>query len=187
MDRMGDPQRRAMPTPVRDLLLAVVDDLHESVGVVGAGGELLFANRAARATPELFAAPAALSLADEVRRDGRTRRGVVIEHDGERWRGRVSPIGDGAVILVHREIRRPSAVDRVGARLGLTPPEARLAVHIAEGLTNNEIAERLAVPTTTIHGRVSLLLRRLGLHRRSQVAAQTARCLAAPEDAEDGR
>lgn len=57
----------------------------------------------------------------------------------------------------------------------LTPQERQLLDHIAQGLTNRQIGERMYLAEKTIKNYVSNLLNKLGMHRRSQIAAYGAR------------
>jgi DNA-binding NarL/FixJ family response regulator len=58
---------------------------------------------------------------------------------------------------------------------GLTDQEKRLLDLIAEGLTNRQIGERMYLAEKTIKNYVSNLLAKLGMHRRTEVAAYAAR------------
>lgn len=75
-----------------------------------------------------------------------------------------------------------AALERVAATDGdrgelsaLTAQERRLLVLIGEGLTNRQIAERMYLAEKTIKNYVSNLLAKLGLSRRTEVAALAAR------------
>jgi DNA-binding NarL/FixJ family response regulator len=59
----------------------------------------------------------------------------------------------------------------------LTDQERRILEHIAEGLTNREIAERMFLAEKTVKNYVSSLLAKLGLERRTQAAVLAARLL----------
>ena len=52
----------------------------------------------------------------------------------------------------------------------LTEQERRILVHIAEGLTNREIAAEMFLAEKTVKNYVSSLLAKLGLERRTQAA-----------------
>ncbi len=67
-----------------------------------------------------------------------------------------------------------SGPDR-GALSSLTPQERRLVALIGEGLTNRQIADRMYLAEKTIKNYVSNLLAKLGLSRRTEVAALAAR------------
>jgi DNA-binding NarL/FixJ family response regulator len=57
----------------------------------------------------------------------------------------------------------------------LSGQEKRVLERIGEGLTNREIAERMFLSEKTVKNYVSSVLTKLGMHRRSQVAALAAR------------
>lgn len=57
----------------------------------------------------------------------------------------------------------------------LSGQEKRVLELIGEGMTNREIAERMFLSEKTVKNYVSSLLTKLGMHRRSQVAALAAR------------
>ena len=57
----------------------------------------------------------------------------------------------------------------------LSPQERRILDHVAEGLTNRQIGEQLGLAEKTVKNYVSGLLAKLGMERRTQVAAYGAR------------
>ena len=57
----------------------------------------------------------------------------------------------------------------------LSPQERALAAHLAEGLTNREIADRMGLAEKTVKNYVSSVLTKLGMSRRSEAAAFVAR------------
>ena len=84
----------------------------------------------------------------------------------------------GAEIEAERARRlQVGAVGRgdAGAPLGLTPRERQVLLLITEGLTNRQIAERLAVSEHTVHRHVTNILRKLELPSRTAAAAMAAR------------
>jgi two-component system, NarL family, response regulator DevR len=58
---------------------------------------------------------------------------------------------------------------------GLTDQERRILGHIAEGLTNRQIAERMFLAEKTVKNYVSSLLAKLGMERRTQAAVFAAK------------
>lgn len=56
----------------------------------------------------------------------------------------------------------------------LTPREREIAAHLAEGMTNRQVAEALVISERTVDGHVANILGKLGFHNRSQVAAWIA-------------
>jgi len=55
---------------------------------------------------------------------------------------------------------------------GLTRRERELAVLIGRGLTNRQIAEKMAISERTVETHVSKILRKLGLRSRTQIATR---------------
>jgi two-component system, NarL family, response regulator DevR len=62
----------------------------------------------------------------------------------------------------------------------LTEQERRILVHVAEGLTNREIAAKMFLAEKTVKNYVSSLLAKLGLERRTQAAVLATRLLGDP-------
>jgi DNA-binding NarL/FixJ family response regulator len=59
----------------------------------------------------------------------------------------------------------------------LTDQERRILVHVAEGLTNREIAAKMFLAEKTVKNYVSSLLAKLGLERRTQAAVLATKLL----------
>ncbi|MGI9156225.1 MAG: response regulator [Marmoricola sp.] len=59
----------------------------------------------------------------------------------------------------------------------LTEQELRLLAHIAEGLTNRQIGEKMCLAEKTVKNYVSSILAKLGLERRTQAAVLASRLL----------
>jgi DNA-binding NarL/FixJ family response regulator len=66
-------------------------------------------------------------------------------------------------------------VERPDPLEGLTEQERRVLALIGEGLTNRQIGERMFLAEKTVKNYVSNLLAKLGMERRTQVAAFVAR------------
>ena len=93
--------------------------------------------------------------------------------DAVRRVGRGESLLDPAVTArVLDRLRRRGDDDELA---GLTDQERRLLDLIAEGLTNRQIGERMFLAEKTIKNYVSNLLSKLGMHRRTEVAAYAAR------------
>lgn len=144
-----------MRAPKAEYLLQLLDELDDVIGVLRPNGVPIFANRAAKealsAHGRTLEGPVCAPVQDVVKavlQDRMDRREVVIEPSaaGPRWRGHVRRFGDGQVLLMlHREAQRPTTTARVAAVLNLEASEARLAVAVAQGRTNAEIARTLGV------------------------------------------
>ncbi|HEY8473758.1 MAG TPA: response regulator transcription factor [Natronosporangium sp.] len=76
---------------------------------------------------------------------------------------------------VLERIRHP--VEEPAELRSLTEQERRILEHIAEGLTNREIAARMFLAEKTVKNYVSSLLAKLGLERRTQAAVLASRLL----------
>jgi DNA-binding NarL/FixJ family response regulator len=70
-------------------------------------------------------------------------------------------------------LRRGAEEDELLA--GLTDQERRILEHLAEGLTNREIAERMFLAEKTVKNYVSNLLAKMGMQRRTEAAVYAAR------------
>lgn len=87
----------------------------------------------------------------------------------------VRDVGAGRTLLdptlTKRVLARMRGTEHGDARLdGLSPRERQILALISEGLTNREIGARLSLAEKTIKNYVSMLLSKLGLHRRTQAA-----------------
>ena len=76
---------------------------------------------------------------------------------------------------VLERIRHP--VDEPVELRSLTEQERRILEHVAEGLTNREIAGRMFLAEKTVKNYVSSLLAKLGVERRTQAAVLASRLL----------
>jgi two-component system response regulator DevR len=73
--------------------------------------------------------------------------------------------------LVKRVVERITTTSPENPLLdSLTPRERDLLQLIAEGLTNREIGVRMSLAEKTVKNYVSMMLSKLGLHRRTQAA-----------------
>jgi DNA-binding NarL/FixJ family response regulator len=64
--------------------------------------------------------------------------------------------------------RRPQNVREDPALAGLTPRETEVLCHVAEGLSNSAIADRLVLSEETVKTHVSRILSKLNLRDRTQ-------------------
>lgn len=69
---------------------------------------------------------------------------------------------------------RPAMTDLHAPYGRLTTRELEIAVLVAEGHTNREIADRLVLSERTIDNHLQHVMDKLGVHRRSQVSAWIA-------------
>jgi DNA-binding CsgD family transcriptional regulator len=65
----------------------------------------------------------------------------------------------------------PGEVGRPGARPALTRRETEVAILVARGLTNREIAARLYLSVRTVEAHIDHILTKLGFRTRTQLAA----------------
>lgn len=70
-----------------------------------------------------------------------------------------------------------SGVEQPRELKALTEQERRILEHVAEGLTNREIAERMFLAEKTVKNYVSSMLAKLGVERRTQAAVLATRLL----------
>jgi DNA-binding NarL/FixJ family response regulator len=88
-------------------------------------------------------------------------------------------VGDGESlldpILVESVFRRIRGEEEDPLLARLSPQERNIMEHLAEGLTNRQIAEQMFLAEKTVKNYVSNVLAKLGMSRRSEVAAYAAR------------
>ena len=85
----------------------------------------------------------------------------------------IRAVAAGRVLLDERTVTRRRA-EHEDPTADLTPSELRVVDLIGEGLSNREIAERLSVAEKTVKNHITSLLAKMGLQRRTQVAAWAA-------------
>lgn len=85
----------------------------------------------------------------------------------------IRAVADGRVLLDAKVVTQhySGATDLTKE---LTPSEARIVDLIGEGLSNREIADRLGVVEKTVKNHITAVLAKMGLQRRTQVAAWVA-------------
>jgi len=172
-------------------LPALLDALAEAALVFDRGGTLLHANEAGRA---LLGGDAGARLRSEAQQvawsvDAAARRA---RHGGGssqpactrdlrlasttfRLRGVLPPESmrgpQGAVLVtIERNVRAPLTDDELRARFALTAREVEVARLVAQGLSNQEIADRLGVSFFTARNHVERLLVKLGVGNRARVS-----------------
>ncbi|KQY47560.1 response regulator transcription factor [Cellulomonas sp. Root137] len=85
----------------------------------------------------------------------------------------IRAVAAGRILLDERTVTRRKA-GHDDPTESLTPSELRVIDLIGEGLSNREIAERLGVVEKTVKNHITSLLAKMGLQRRTQVAAWVA-------------
>ncbi len=86
-----------------------------------------------------------------------------------------SLLDPSATARVLERLRSPQAEEPAEDLSSLTDQERRILDHIAEGLTNRQIGERMFLAEKTVKNYVSNVLMKLGMSRRSEAAAYAAR------------
>lgn len=85
----------------------------------------------------------------------------------------VRAVADGRTLLDERTVTRRRA-DHGDPTADLTPSERKVLDLIGDGLSNREIGESLGVAEKTVKNHITSLLSKMGLQRRTQVAAWVA-------------
>ncbi|MDO5727312.1 MAG: response regulator transcription factor [Bowdeniella nasicola] len=85
----------------------------------------------------------------------------------------ITAVADGRVLLDERTVTRRRQ-DHNDPTAELTPAERKVLDLIGDGLSNREIGERLGVAEKTVKNHITALLAKMGLQRRTQVAAWVA-------------
>ena len=85
----------------------------------------------------------------------------------------IRAVAAGRTLLDERTIDR-RRIDNDDPTAALTPSERKVLELIGDGLSNREIGERLGVAEKTVKNHITSLLSKMGLQRRTQVAAWVA-------------
>ena len=175
-------------------LIRFFEDLDLPAGILDQNGQVVFANRAAReifcdeSEPHKDAHEALWKILGWIRATGRDWRGVLVESDDVQWIVRAWSLGGKSVAFLGRPSQqRPTEIARLGAAYGLEPSGARLALRIAQGLTNEAIGDRLGVALSTIKSRTFTLYRKLGVRNRVELTALVLSSLSEPQGADSPR
>jgi DNA-binding NarL/FixJ family response regulator len=168
--------------PARSRFASLLDTLSDAVVIVDADGTEQYSNRAFRAL--LAAEPDAEALQGEVRTLSEEARAgseglAAARHEfslaGGTYRLRASRTppdllaGAGTLVVVERVSRYPSP-SVLQEQFGLTPREAEVTLLLAEGRSNDAIAEALVISPHTVRHHVQKVLRKLGASSRAAVA-----------------
>ena len=78
-------------------------------------------------------------------------------------------------VVTARVLERLRNPPRDALTASLTPQERTILGHLADGLTNRQIAEQMFLAEKTVKNYVSNLLAKLGMHHRTQAAVYAAR------------
>ncbi|MDY5585092.1 MAG: response regulator transcription factor [Arcanobacterium sp.] len=85
----------------------------------------------------------------------------------------IKAVFGGRVLLDERTVTRRRA-DHDDPTADLTPSERKVLELIGDGLSNREIGEKLGVAEKTVKNHITSLLAKMGMQRRTQVAAWVA-------------
>ncbi len=175
------------PSPSLDLLVSVLECAEVGMVVADVAGRALYMNASARAVLDSplgvmppWLAPVVPRLRAQLGQSGHALDRVVNGELAIRVRARALP-RPGAMLL---EIAvAPGSGDRQVAEqlargLGLQLTDARLLALLWRGLSNDEIAQALAVRTGTIKSRLFRLYQKLGVKKRPAAVLRAQEALA---------
>lgn len=101
---------------------------------------------------------------------------ATLQYHGYVVRASVYQPGDEPLVLVHLECQagtlRPISDSELRLRYGFTAAEVRVARLIGEGKSNKHLAAALGVSEHTTRHHTERILRKLGVHSRSEVACR---------------
>jgi DNA-binding NarL/FixJ family response regulator len=111
-----------------------------------------------------------LVLGSDMRPDLRTR---ALAMGGDAWISMSSRAADIVVAIERTAFGRPlpERPERLGVRQRLTPRQVDTAALIAQGLSNEEICERLHLSLNTLKSHIRELYRKIGAANRGQAVA----------------
>jgi DNA-binding NarL/FixJ family response regulator len=156
-----DPDARA----VRTRLLALLADDHEI--------DSLFRTALAQHAAGGDQAAAARTHLAYARRLLDAHRGEAAEHELRQAQAGFAQLGASSWTRAVRALLDRAGPDRVAPEDPLAPlttQERRVALAVATGATNHEVAEMLFLSVRTVEFHLSNVFRKLGLHRRSELA-----------------
>ncbi len=91
----------------------------------------------------------------------------------------VAAVAEGRVLLDEATVTRRQAESN-DPTANLTPSEKKVLDLIGDGMSNREIGEQLGIAEKTVKNHITSLLSKMGLQRRTQVAAWVASQRSAP-------
>ncbi len=185
---MGDDRRNSA-----DQVIEMISRLE--VLAADTGGDLLERARAAQLVGRAWALvgkgrPAAAWLASAAllfERSGQPQWSRLMRHEASTIHSAgalnvmSAPPTDGSLVAFrgHRPEGRPHLQSTDNWQVGLTPAERRVALLIGGGRSNREAAAELFVSVKTVESHVQSVFRKLGMHRRSELANLVGRTIAA--------
>ncbi len=180
----GEPARAATATPhdvEASIARAILDAADVAAFAVDGAGSIVYQNALARRMSAALQARCVALTVDA--RDATGRCALSVDGDGARWRGWVWPLSSEIIVgVAQRSAPARSVTEAVAAALGIGIADARLAMRVARGLSNQRIAEAVGVPVGTLNTRLWRLYRRLGVGNRADLAARVGHVVATSGD-----
>ena len=174
-------------------LRQTIDRLSAGMILLDVTGKVIFANRSAASMLEGQSVPSFVAGGASSARASKFHAAldIMLEGGGERGRSRgsglhrrllftrIDVVGGGprpfggtvaAVILMTPDGALPAeALEQARERYGLTPAEARLALHLSSGLSLDEAAGELGVAVGTVRTRLKQVFAKTGTHRQASL------------------
>jgi two-component system nitrate/nitrite response regulator NarL len=97
----------------------------------------------------------------------------------------INPEGHGSQEV--RMVQPCGRVARADTRVTLTAREQEIILHIAQGAQNDSIAYEMGISTNTVKTHIGNIMRKFGLHKRTQLAMLLTPRLATPVPARPPR
>jgi DNA-binding NarL/FixJ family response regulator len=169
-----------------DLLFSVLESAEVGVVVIDPSTRPLYMNASARQLLDspLGLMPEWLAMALEPLRDQLARSSQVVDrvsHGDVTLRVRLRALARPGVALVELSVAQAAGqrqiAEQLSRSLALTISDARLLALLWRGLSNEEIAQNLAVRTGTIKSRLFRLYQKLGVKKRPAAVLRAAEVL----------
>jgi DNA-binding CsgD family transcriptional regulator len=162
---------------------AILDRLPDVALVFDAEGAVVYANRAARAALEsaggTAAWPEVIDAARDARDGGREllRQGAATPALGT-WSGLFWPVdGQHVAAVLEVQLEPVAPVVHLASELKLSARQASLALEVAEGRSNQDIADTGGLTLLTVKSRLWRLYRKLGVRNRVELAGLVLRAV----------